>query len=141
MSARDTLAAPEVLVHEPTAAGPEPSVVVASQWRLMWWRFRQHRLALVGGVVILALYLVAIFAEFLAPSDPEATSVAYTYAPPQVIHVYTGGAYVFGYLSVVDTQALRRTFTVDETTAFPVQLFARGASYKLWGLIPLDVHL
>jgi len=141
MSARDALAPPDVLVHEPVAAEPEPSVVVASQWRLMWWRFRKHRLALVGGVVILALYLVAIFAEFLAPNDPEATSVAYTYAPPQVVHVYSGGAYVFGYKSVVDTQALRRTFTVDESTAFPVQWFAQGARYKLWGLIPLNVHL
>jgi peptide/nickel transport system permease protein len=141
MSAHDTLATPEALVHETAAAEPEPSVVVASQWRLMWWRFRRHRLALVGGCAILGLYLVALFAEFLAPYDPEATSVQYTFAPPQVVHVYAFGAYVFGYTSVVDAQALRRTFSVDETKGILVHLFARGASYKLWGLIPMNVHL
>jgi peptide/nickel transport system permease protein len=140
MSAQDSLIAPEVVVHQPIAA-PEPSLVVASQWRLMWWRFRRHRLALVGGVAILLLYLVALFAEFLAPYDPEATSVQYTFAPPQVVHVYLFGAYVFPYRSVVDPQALRRTFTVDESVGIPVRLFAPGASYKLWGLIPMNVHL
>jgi len=140
VSAQDSLAAPEVLVRQP-AAEPEPSLVVASQWRLMWWRFRRHRLALAGGVVILLLYLVALFAEFLAPYDPEATSVQYTFAPPQVVHVYMVGAYVFGYRSVVDPQALRRTFTVDESVGISVHLFARGPSYKLWGLIPMNVHL
>jgi peptide/nickel transport system permease protein len=141
VSANDALVEPEVVVHEPVALEAEPSFVVASQWRLMWWRFRRHRLALIGGVVIAALYLVAIFAEFLAPYDPETTSVNYTYAPPQVIHIYAFGAYVFGYKSVVDTQALRRTFTVDETTAATLQFFPRGSPYKLWGLVPLNVHL
>lgn len=137
----DALVNPEVLVHEPARPEYEPSFVVASQWRLMWWRFRRHRLALVGGCVIAALYFMALFAEFLAPYDPEATSAQYTFAPPQVVHIYAFGAYVFGYKSVVDPQALRRTFTVDESIGVPVQLFARGATYKLWGLIPMDVHL
>ena len=138
----DALVNPEVLVHDPgETLAKAPSFVVASQWRLMWWRFRRHRLALVGGVVIFALYFIGIFAEFLAPYDPEATSVRYTFAPPQVVHIYAWGAYVFGYTSVVDQQALRRTFTIDETTGINLQLFARGASYKLFGLIPMNVHL
>jgi peptide/nickel transport system permease protein len=127
----------------------QESLGVASQWRLMWWRFRKHRLAVGGGAVIILLYLVAIFAEFLAPVDPEATSVRYTFAPPQVLHLVQRtdegglrfGPYVFGYTSELDRQALRRTFVIDESSTIPVRLFARGAPYKLWGLIPLETHL
>jgi peptide/nickel transport system permease protein len=144
----ESLVAPEVLLQQPTVAA-EPKLVVASQWRLMWWKFRKHRLALVGGVVIGALYVVALFAEFLAPFDPEATSVRYTYVPPQTLHLLAQtdqglrfvGPYVYGYTSELDRQALRRTFVLDESTRYPVQVFAHGATYKLWGLVPLDLHL
>lgn len=37
----------------------------------VWKRFRKHRLALVGAVVIILIALVAIFAKFLAPADPN----------------------------------------------------------------------
>jgi peptide/nickel transport system permease protein len=146
---QDSLVAPEVLT-QPAAQVVEPAVqlVVASQWRLMWWKFRKHRLALVGGVVIFALYFVAAFAEVLSPFDPEATSVRYMFAPPQALHLFdrtnqgiSVGLYVYGYTSQLDTQALRRTFVIDESTKIPLRLFPRGAPYKLWGVVPLNVHL
>ena len=66
-------------------AVPVERVAVAGQWQLMLWRFRRHRLAMVSLVVVLLPYLVAIFAEFLAPYGPEVTRPQYTYAPPQGI--------------------------------------------------------
>jgi peptide/nickel transport system permease protein len=94
---------------------------VASHWKLMWWRFRRHKLALVSGVITLVLYLIALFCEFLAPVDPGNFEAEYKYAPPQRLHVIDNrdgtslGLYVFGYKSEVDPVALRRTFTIDET--------------------------
>jgi peptide/nickel transport system permease protein len=130
------------------AAEPEPAVSVASQWQLMWWRFRKHRLAMVGGVVTIAIYLVALFAEFLAPFDPEAYSARYTYAPPQRLHFFDRTEsgivfrpHVYGYRVTLDEQALRRTFAIDESTRYDVRLLATGAPYRLFGLIPMDVHL
>ena len=43
----------------------------SSQWQLMWWRFRKHRMAMISIVVLALAYLVAAFCEFVAPHDPN----------------------------------------------------------------------
>ena len=42
----------------------------------MWWRFRRHKVAVVAGIIVAVIYFVAIFAEVLAPTDPNATARA-----------------------------------------------------------------
>jgi len=51
--------------REPGAAA-EKRVLVASQWQLMWWRFRKHRVAVASAFVVAAFYLVVLGADFLA---------------------------------------------------------------------------
>jgi peptide/nickel transport system permease protein len=123
----------------------EARAFVASQWQLMWWRFREHRVALVSGIVVILIYLVALFAEFLAPTTPDVVSSEYLYAPPQTLHLFDGengfAPYVYGYKSVIDVAAGRRTFTLDETQKIPVGFFVEGEEYKLWGLFPSTRHL
>ena len=73
----------------------EAKILVASQWTLMWRKFRKHRLAMLGGTVTILIYLTVIFAEFLAPFPSDAFSSEYTYAPPQPLHLFDrtrGGA-------------------------------------------------
>jgi peptide/nickel transport system permease protein len=60
-----------ILAGTPTKvapAEPEARLYVASQWQLMWWRFSKHRVALASGIVVLLIYLVALFPEVLAVS-------------------------------------------------------------------------
>src|SRR5688500_2945951 len=104
----------------------QPTLYVASQWRLMWWRFRKHKFAVAGGIVVILLYLIAAFAEFLAPADPSKVNATYTYAPPQRLHLIRDtpdgrafGLYVHGYTSTVDSASLRRRFSIDESTVIP----------------------
>ena len=75
-----------------TAAGELASGghAVASQWQPMWWQFRRHRLAMASAVVLLVIYLVATFYEFIAPFDPLAFTPRYTYAPPSECISSTG---------------------------------------------------
>jgi peptide/nickel transport system permease protein len=116
----------------------------AGQWRLAWWKFKRHRLAVAGGVVVLFVYFVAAFAEFLAPQSPGAYTARYTYAPPQRLHLWdeTGfNLHVNGYKVAVNKQSFAREFVVDPQQKIPVGLFVRGAPYQLWGLIPSDIHL
>ena len=120
-----------------------------SQFALMWRRFKQHKLALVSLWIVIAFYLVAMFAEFLAPTDPSAYSARYTYAPPQGIHFistnedgsWAFGPYVNGYKSEVDPKAMRRVFVIDPEEIIPLQLFAPSKPYNLMGFIPMTVKL
>ncbi len=122
----------------------EARVYVASQWKLMWWRFRKHRMAVVGGIVTVLIYLIALFAEFLAPFPADLVNTQATYAPPQPLVLFdeTGfNPHVLGYTVEIDQVALRRTFVPDPEKPFPVRLFTHGYSYKLLGLIETDIHL
>src|ERR1041385_9512254 len=64
----------------------EAKVFVAPQWKLVWWKFRKHKIALISGIIMILIYTVALFADFLAPFDPSQTNSTYLYAPPQAIH-------------------------------------------------------
>ncbi|MCC6169249.1 MAG: ABC transporter permease [Caldilineaceae bacterium] len=141
-------APPEPTPGQTAVAPEESSIYVASQWTLMRRKFLKHKLAIVGGVTTLLIYLVAVFAEFLAPFPPNAFSAQYTYAPPQPLHFFLETAegrtfqpHVNGYKVEVDPVALRRTFVVDPEQVIAVRFFARGAPYKMWGIFESNLRL
>lgn len=120
---------------------------VAGPWRLMGQKLIRQKVAMLAGVIVLLLYLVAAFCEFLAPGLPETSKAQYTYAPPQPIEWFVADAtgthfspHVAGYSVQIDQVALRRTFVVDDTKIIPVGFFVHGERYKFWGLFPTDVH-
>ena len=125
----------------PALSTKEAQVFVAPQWKLVWWKFRKHKVALISAVIVLIIYLVAGIAEFLSPFAPDVTNDVYLYAPPQPLKIDGSGLYVYGYTSAVDPVALRRTFTVDPTQKIPVGFFVKGVSYKWFDLISGDRHL
>jgi peptide/nickel transport system permease protein len=119
-------------------------VEVASQWQLTWWKFRKHKLAMFSTVIVILLYLMAIFGEFIAPFSGITTNSKYVYAPPQTLRFFSAegfGPFVYGYTSERDPRSLALIWTVDESIIIPVGLFVKGEPYKLWGLIPGDTHL
>jgi len=134
-----------VIPHVETAAEIEAKVYVAPQWKLVWWKFRKHKLALISGVIVILIYLVALFVEFLAPFPPTQTNSKYLYAPPQKLYLFDDqgkfSPMVNGYISKVDPVALRRTFEVDPAQRIPVRFFVKGYEYKLFGIFPANVHL
>jgi peptide/nickel transport system permease protein len=132
-----------------------PDVVVAlrvgsaSQWRLMWWQFTRHRLAMASAVVLVLIYLLAAFCEFIAPFSPTAFNPRYTYAPPQRMHLFDRDAagdlvwrpHVNGFKVTIDPTALRRTFVIDDTVKYPIGLFVPSEPYDMWGLFTLRTKL
>ena len=123
---------------------PEERVFVASQWQLMWWRFRKHRLAILGTSVIALFYLVAIFCEFLSPYDPNAFERRFTFVPPQPIHIVHEGSlhrpFIYGIDRTRDAQTYIITYEPDTSVIHPIHFFVEGDPYKLWGLIATDIH-
>jgi peptide/nickel transport system permease protein len=124
-------------------------IAAAGQWTLIWRKFARNKVAVAAGVVILVLYLIGAFAEFLAPALPDAARPQFTNAPPQRIRLLAADSdgswrflpHVTGYSMQVDQASLRRTYVVDETKIVPIGFFVKGPAYRLWGLIPMNRHL
>lgn len=135
-------------VAEPDVVGDE-KIYTASQSRLVWRAFRRHRLAVVGAVVTVLLYLVVLFAEFLAPFTTSMFHDQYPYAPPQRLHLIDRssgttqlGLYVYDFTQQVDPESLAVNYTVDPSRKIPVRLFDTSTeSYRLLGLVEANVHL
>jgi len=116
---------------------------LASQWQLIWRKFRRHRLAMVSGILLLSLYLSAIFADFIAPYEPNDRS-SFRYTQPQPLYLVSDqhvGLHVFGFEQYNDAETLRILFREDRSQVLPVRFFVRGYEYKLFGFIPMDIHL
>ena len=62
-----------------TAQEAENRYYTASQFQLMWWKFKKHRLALVGSTVLGMFFFIAAFAEFLSPSGPGVRTPDYLF--------------------------------------------------------------
>lgn len=142
----DVVTAPEFrdLPEEAVVVEEEERISVATQWQLMWWRFRKHRLAMGGTVVVIIFYLVALFANFLAYADPHASEAYRSLLPPQPIRFFDEGRFsphVYGLTGKRDPQTFVRVYVPDPSIKIPVKLFARGYEYKFWGLFRTDIHL
>jgi len=134
---------------------PEPPIIevadervyVASQWQLVWWKFRKHRLAMAGGVVAILLYLIALLAEPLSAYDPEAQDRRHAYKLPTPVRFVDAEGhfrlrpFVYGYTQTRDPNTLALVYRIDPSQGYPIRLFVKGAPYRLWGLFPGSAHL
>jgi peptide/nickel transport system permease protein len=55
---------------------------MASQWQLMWWKLKRHRLGVWCGFFILGLYAMALFVEPIAPYNLHERQRAYVLTVP-----------------------------------------------------------
>jgi len=133
------------VIEDEIRSGGE-KVYVAPPWKLMWWRFRKHRMAMVGSVVLIVFYFVAVFCEFVAPYDPDQALLQFKQSPPSGIHIRDAQGqfhlpFVYQGTRAMDPQTLQITFTEDTNIRYPIQSFAHGFEYKLLGLWKTDIHL
>ncbi len=126
------------------AAEAEERVSVATQWQLMWWRFRKHRLALIAGMIVIGFYVVVVAADFLAYSDPLDSAAQRSLMPPQPIHLFDDGKFS-PYVNAVkgrrDPQTFMRVYQIDPNQKIPLRFFVHGFAYRFLGIIPTDLHL
>jgi peptide/nickel transport system permease protein len=117
------------------------------QWRLMWRRFRKHRVALWMLHVVIILYVLCLNCDFLSPYDPSEIHGRCVDMPPQVLRVglVEGSAwprlYVHPFVLVQDPVTLERHYWVNRQVRTPVRWLVRGQPWKFMGLVPSDVHL
>jgi peptide/nickel transport system permease protein len=123
-----------------------------SNVQIAWQQFRRHKVALVGGTVLLLMYLLALLAGFIAPygMNEYSRSPSYSFHPPTKIHWLDpatgrwGRPFVYATESGRDPVTRQRTYLeAPEQGTFPLHFFVRRpeASYKILGLFPSDLHL
>jgi peptide/nickel transport system permease protein len=120
-------------------------VYLASQWQLMWWKFRRHRLAVISGIVILTMYVAVAFCEFLAPYHYTTRNTDFIRAPRQPVHFFHEGSFigpfVYPYTQRLNMENLKREYDVDRTKPQPIRFFCRSDEYTFWGLTQGNLHL
>lgn len=111
---------------------------------LAWRRFRNSKLGIVGGLIIIGLYLSAIFADFLSPYHHTTQAIDYVHAPPQRVHFWDAsglqGPFVYAHSKISSEDGLERIYVEDRSRRIPVRFFVHGDHYQLLGLLPMSIH-
>ena len=133
------------LVSEDRQAGRLEESFVASSWTLMARKFKKHKLAIAGAIILGVFYLVgAVAPDFFSTSHAFKRYGDFTFAPPQRIRLLHHGQlrapFVYGYRLEVHPETLRNYFLDDQETIHPIRFFIRGDEYKLLGLIKTRVR-
>ena len=124
----------------------EEQYFTATPRKLMWWKFKKHKFAVIALYIIILMYLLAFLAEPLSPYNPEIRHIRYLYAPPQKIHfIYNGSFHLWPAIHKIkfriDSVTLREIYYEDATESYPIQFFQRGERYKMWNLFETNIHL
>lgn len=144
MTLQTQLAAQAEPTEEDPALGPDlrSDEMETPQWRLILRRFRKHRLAMAGVVVMVVMYLTAAFAGFVAPFSPTSINAEQALQPPQIPRFSAEhGFYIHPSVGKMNIQTMKREFVEDTSRVIELGFFVRGDSYKLFGFIESDRHL
>ena len=144
MSAILAPGAPDTAVDNASAR-----LAVASQWQLVWWAFRRHRLAMAGLVVTVIMYIIAILPGFFAVNDPSQQNARAAFHPPQALHLidtsedgsWSVRPYIYPYVLKRDPKTLAAVYAQDRTRKVYLQIFAQGYEYSVFGLFNATTHL
>jgi peptide/nickel transport system permease protein len=127
-----------------TGAATEDRIAVASNWQLVWWRFRKHRLAVFSAVILAALYLIVLCPDFFSTQSPELTDARQAFIPVQTLHLLDDGGWNPWVPAIVGKRnpvTLRMEWTTDPARKIRVAFFASGPPYHVFGLFPSTTHL
>jgi peptide/nickel transport system permease protein len=131
-------------VAAPAASAAEERVSLAPNWKLVWWRFKKHRLAMLSAGVLVLFYLVVLVPDLFSTQDPEATDARLAFIPVQYVAPFEGLRFrpsvpaVAGHRNPV---TLRMEWQIDTASRIPVHFFVHGYRYRVLGLVGTDIHL
>ena len=118
---------------------------LASQWQMMWWRFKRHRIAVFSGAVLALLYLSVLMSEIVAPYDLHSRHTDHIYAPPQTVRLFHdgefAGPFVYGLRYELNMDNLKREYHEDHERRYRLRALCAGDPYRFWGLVEMDLHL
>jgi peptide/nickel transport system permease protein len=118
---------------------------LAGQWKLMWWKFKRHRLAVVSAIVLAIMYGSILVSEIIAPYNYQTRNTDFIRSPPQAVHLFHEGRFVgpftYGWTYQLNMDNLKREYTPDLGKVQPLRFFCQGDAYDFWGLVEARFHL
>jgi peptide/nickel transport system permease protein len=115
--------------------------------QLVWRRFRRSKASIVGGLMVLTLIILAIFADFFSPTSIYQIDLKASFIPPQIIHFVDHDGklhlrpFVYNYVYTLDPKTFKVMWMEDDKQIYDLHFFVQGAEYKILGLIPSKLHL
>jgi peptide/nickel transport system permease protein len=131
-------------LDQPIQIEVDDRISVASQRQLIWWKFKQHKLALAATIIVALFYVIVVFADFIATNDPTDSEAFRGLMPIQTIKFFDGikpNLQVCKIDGERDPLTFKRVYVKDCDVRTEIGLFAHGYEYKLFGFIPTDRHL
>ncbi len=133
----------------PPAGADEPfqeaeAIDLAPNWKLVWWRFKKHKLAVISGWVLIVIALIALIPDFFSLQDPNKSSARKSFMPVQGVHLFhEGGFQLHAYVlkGKRNPTTLKMEWVADEKKIVPLKLFAEGYEYRFLGLFTTSIHL
>ena len=121
----------------------DDAVSVAPNWKLVWWRFKKHRLAFYSSFIVILIVIIAAFPGFFSTQNPHESATRGSFMPPQGIHIWDNGPAFYAYAVVGkrNQRTLKMEWVVDEETKVPLRLFGRGYEWEVLGLFKSKIHL
>jgi len=117
----------------------------ATQWHMVWVRFKRHRLAMISAGILSLYVLVVFFADFIAPYGVTTRDTNYLKGPPEIVKIWDGGPA----RPHIDSQITTRG-GIEDGFAFTVKgldsnqqirWFVHGEKWTFLGLFESDFHL
>lgn len=136
---------PFVVEDEAVLTPEQERYYLASQWRMMWWRFKRHKIAVAAAIILLLSYFSILVTEILAPYHLESENSSFIYAPPQMVRLFHEGEFVGPFVYPLgfklNLETLKRDYFADRSKPQPLRFFCSGDPYEFWGLFKWDFHL
>ena len=132
-----------------TLSPEQEKYYMASQWQLMWWKLKRHKLAMISGFILVAVYISLLFSEFINPYNPNYRHTDYLYMPPQEIHLFHDGEFMGPFVYGVNVERnlaeWKWVYTENKSDVQQIRFFCTspdyaGSTYEFWGLVEGNFH-
>ena len=122
-------------------------IYVASQFKLTVMRYKRNKLAVLGLILLIIIYICAAFADFIAPYGKQDYNSQITNMSPKGMHWvdeegnFSLRPFVYEIVPTYDPVTFLPMYEENREAKQSVSMFVKGTPYKLLGLFDCDVHL
>ncbi len=97
-------------------------------------------------IVLILLYLVILFADFIAPYSSTYSNRDLAYVPPSEVYTINEKGklslpYTYNYVREYDSELMQTVYKQDRSKKYFIKPFIKGEKYRFLGIIPTSRHL